>query len=129
MPTSNREIKVGTKVIIEVDSVNSPTGLFKGEVISCVEKSGNKEYYSHVIEAKITDGAHSGTIPTVNYEIYELTEDFDRFFKRSQNTISKLHHENDLLRNQIYTLRSVFKDIGSGINENIAKLIKPFIKQ
>ena len=88
-------LKPGDDCIIEVDSVNIPTGLWWGEVISVEE---HDTYIS--VKAKITGGCfqvvgshkairsdeHAKRVPHVNYTVYPDTKTVRQLFSQLQQS-------------------------------------------
>ena len=109
--------KPGDPCIIKVDSVNSPEGLWWGEIID-VQAHGN--YLS--VEAKITGGRvvfansypmnpihsdeNSGKIPHVNYIVYPSTTTTNDLFR-------SFLYEKEQLKNRVATLETIISELKS----------------
>ena len=71
----NAQVAVGERVLVEVDSVNSPTGLWEGVVTHCGEERGKYDE-SYEVRATLTDTRlpieQRGREATANYRVWPM---------------------------------------------------------
>lgn len=86
------ELKEGAPCIIEVDEVNSPTGVWWGEVIEAVDQ-GTYLSVQAVIKGRfklnrdwepVVGGENGGRQPGMNYQVYPATKTVQSIFWKLQ---------------------------------------------
>lgn len=111
-------LTVGSPCIIEVNDVNSPTGLWWGEVIDVKNHNdwleiiakitgGEFKVYSNVRTIPVKSDQYKDVIPHVNYTVYPCTETIIWLFERIKN-LEKLREN---ANNKIFIIKDFLKDI------------------
>lgn len=117
--------KIDEKVIIEVDSVNRPTGLWEGILIEIGERqqsSWDKDFWANCT-AKISS---TNEIPHVNYNVYPANAGTKHLMKKNaklEETIKKLQKESQIEKQMSM---AIFK---SAVNPDFADEFKEIMKE
>ncbi|KKR03856.1 MAG: hypothetical protein UT32_C0039G0001 [Parcubacteria group bacterium GW2011_GWC2_39_14] len=127
---------VGTLVVIRVDSVNSPTGIWKGQLLevgnSVYSPRGKEVDFQVSCRAMILDlgGEHNGCIPAENYQVYSGEAATD-FFMRE---LAQRKEETRSLEKRLVIEREVFHGVMKALTSResfteLKKLLDDFLSR